>query len=308
MTGHSSNAAQAERWNGEGGRWWITHRERHVAEHRRLLPHLFGAAAITPGDRVLDVGCGCGETTITAARAASGPAAPGPAAPGPAAPGRGDPDPGGGAHGLDLSAPMLEVARRLAAEAGLANARFEQGDAQIFPLRLDFYDVVISKFGVMFFDDPAAAFANIAAGVRPGGRLAFLCWQDDQHNEMFGLPLGPFLACPRLTVPPPRGLDDLFEDPDRVSALLTRTGWADVRINAVSESAWMGSDVADVMSYVRGMRMIRALAAELGDDALTERLLTSVAEQYAERQRPDGVWIRAGAWLVTARRGRGRPA
>ena len=107
----TANLAQVRRWNGEGGQFWILHRERHLAGHQSLLPHLFGAAAISPGARVLDVGCGCGETTITAARA------------------------GGGAIGLDLSGPMLEVARRLAAQAGVENARFVRGDAQICPLR-----------------------------------------------------------------------------------------------------------------------------------------------------------------------------
>jgi hypothetical protein len=94
----------------------------------------------------------------------------------------------------------------------------------------------------------------------------------------------------------------LFEDPRQVCDLLSGTGWEDVRIEAVSEPARMGSDVADVMRYVRGMRLVRSLAAELGDDALTEQVLASMAEQYAARQRPDGVWIRAGIWLVTARR------
>jgi SAM-dependent methyltransferase len=302
VTDPSGNAAQAERWNGEGGQQWIANRERHLAEHRRLIPHLFGAAAIAPGDHVLDVGCGCGETTIAAARAASAEGDPGGGDPG-------NPGPGGGALGLDLSGTMLEVARRLAADAGVANARFEQGDAQVYPLGRDAYDVVISKFGVMFFADPAAAFANIAAGVREGGRLAFLCWQDDQHNEVFSIPLAAFLSCDALacTPLPVPCRDGLFEDPRRVSELLSGSDWEDVRIEAVNEPAWMGSDVADVMSYVRDMRVVRGLAAELGDDALTERVLASLAEQYAARQRPDGVWVRAGAWLVTARRGAGGP-
>jgi SAM-dependent methyltransferase len=303
VTGPSGNAAQAERWNGEGGQQWIANRERHLAEHRRLIPHLFGAAAIAPGERVLDVGCGCGETTIAAARAASAEGDPGGGDPG--NPGPSEPGPGGGALGLDLSGPMLEVARRLAADAGVANARFEQGDAQVYPLRRDACDVVISKFGVMFFADPAAAFANIAAGVRPRGRLAFLCWQDDQHNEVFSIPLGAFLA---YAQPPSPIRDALFENPRRVSDLLSSTGWEDVRTEALSEPAWLGSDVADVMSYVRGTRMVRELAGQVGDDALTERVLAALAEQYAARQRPDGIWVRAGAWLVTARRGAGGPA
>jgi hypothetical protein len=162
--------------------------------------------------------------------------------------------------------------------------------------------VVISKFGVMFFDDPAAAFANIAAGVRPGGRLAFLCWQDDDHNEMFGIPVNAF---GEFTRPEPPH-DGLFEDPRRVTELLNGAGWTDVRTEAINEQAWLGTDVADVMRYVRRIRRVENLIAELADDALAERALACAAEQYAARLRPDGVWIGAGVWLVTARRGPAR--
>jgi SAM-dependent methyltransferase len=278
------NAEQAQRWNGEGGQRWITYRERHQASHQRLLPHLFAGAAISPADRVLDVGCGCGETTIAAAQAASA----------------------GDALGLDLSAPMLEVARQLAASAGVANARFEQGDAQVYPLRERSYDVVISKFGVLFFDDPSAAFANIAGAVRPGGRLAFLSWQDEEHNEVFGIPLNGFAAVTRLPDQPGQGL--LFEDPRQIADVLRGAGWQDVRAEAVNEPALMGTDVDDVMAYMRGMRMVRELADQVADDAVTERALAAMAEQYAARQRSDGVWVSAGVWLVTARRAAGNPA
>jgi SAM-dependent methyltransferase len=277
------NAEQVQRWNGEGGRRWIANRERHQATHRRLLPHLFGGAAISPGDSVLDVGCGCGETTIAAAQAAQG----------------------GSALGLDLSGLMLEVAWQLAAGAGVANVRFEQGDAQVHPLRRGAYDVIISKFGVMFFDDPSAAFANIAAAVRPDGRLAFLCWQDDEHNELFGIPVNAFAATTQLPGPPRDGV--LFENPHRISELLTAAGFQDVHTRAVNEPAWMGTDVGDVMSYVREMRVVREIAAELADEELTERALAAMAEQYAARQAPDGIWINAGARLVTARRAPGSP-
>ena len=278
-----ANAEQAQRWNGESGRYWIAHRERHETAHQRLTAHLLRGAAIAPGDQALDVGCGCGATTIAAARAA----------------GRAGPHGPGRVLGLDLSAPMLEVARGLAAGAGVTNAGFEQGDAQVYPLRRDHYDVAISRFGVLFFDDPAAAFANIAAAVRPGGRLAFLCWQDDRRNEVFAIPLGPFLAhVPRSA----SSGADLFADPRYVTGLLTAAGWADIRIDALTEPAWMGADVADVMGYVRGMRMVRGFAAELADEALTERILAEVAAQYAARQRADGVWVSAAVWLVTARR------
>lgn len=277
-----ANAAQAQRWNGESGRYWIAHRKRHVAGHQRLVPHLFSAAQISPGERVLDIGCGCGATTITAARAADSHL-----------------DAGGIAVGLDLSGPMLDVARQLAAQAKAANIGFVQGDAQICPLRRHSCDVVISSFGVMFFDDPAKAFASMAAVLRRRGRLAFLCWQHDMHNEVFAIPLRAFGAHIELAGPT---VGDLFFDPPQVTELLSSTGWENIQVEAVNEPAWMGADITDVMSYVRGMPMIRTLAASLGDEVLTDRVMRTITEQYAARQQPDGVWVRAAAWLVTAHR------
>jgi SAM-dependent methyltransferase len=281
----ATNAAQAQRWNGASGQYWIEHRERHLAEHRNLTPHLFRSAAIARGEKVLDVGCGCGDTTIMAARAAGTP------------PG-GKPSRAGSAVGLDLSAPMLAVARRLAAQAGVTNARFVRGDAQACPLRRAAFDIVISNFGVMFFDDPWAAFAGLAAAARPQGRLAFLCWQDDTQNEVFAIPLRAFGAHTRLPGPP---VSDLFVDPRQITELLSGSGWGDVRVSSVNERAWIGSDVKDVMSYIRGMPVIRTLAASL-DPVLTARVLAAVEEQYDAHQCPDGIWGHAAAWLVTAQR------
>jgi ubiquinone/menaquinone biosynthesis C-methylase UbiE len=281
--GRGTNSAQAQRWNGESGRYWITHRERHLAGHQLLLRRLFGAAQIAPGERVLDVGCGCGATTIMAAHAAAGYG----------------PESGGDAVGLDLSGPMLQVAQRLAAEANVANVGFIQGDGQVCPLRRHSFDLIISSFGVMFFADPAAAFASLAAVLRRRGRLAFLCWQHDMENEVFAIPLRVFGAHTELPGPT---AGDLFSDPGEVTELLAGTGWENIQVKSISEPAWMGADVADVMTYIRGMPMIRALATGLRDRMLTERVMGAIADQYAERQRPDGVWVRAAAWLFTAHR------
>ena len=276
-----ANTAQAQRWNGASGQHWIEHRERHLAEHQHLTPHLFRAAAISAGEWVLDVGCGCGTTTIAAAQAAH------------------EGGPVGLAVGVDLSAPMLEVARQLAAKAGTVNVRFVQADAQACPLRRVSFDVMISNFGVMFFDDPRAAFADMAAVIRKGGRLAFLCWQDDTQNEVFAIPMREFAAHTPL---PAATADDLFADPRQITDLLSGTGWRDIQITPVTEPAWIGSDIDDVMSYIRSMPRLQTLVADLKDPALTERVLAGIAEQYAARQKPDGVWVRAAAWLVTARR------
>jgi ubiquinone/menaquinone biosynthesis C-methylase UbiE len=280
----SANAAQAQRWNGDSGRYWIANRKRHLAEHQHLVPHLFSAAGISPGEHVLDIGCGCGETTVAAARAA----------------GSAEAGLDGFAMGLDLSGPMLAVARRLAMQAEVPNIGFVQGDAQTCPLRQGSCNVMISSFGIMFFEDPATAFTRIANAIRRGGRLAFLCWQHDRYNELLAIPLHAFGAHAQL---PNSTASDLFVNPQQVTELLSITGWKNIEIHAVNESAWIGSDVADVMSYVRGMPTIRALVGRLRDEATAERAFASIAEQYVRRQRPDGVWVRAAAWLVTANRG-----
>ena len=158
--------------------------------------------------------------------------------------------------------------------------------------------MVISNFGVMFFGDPRAAFASLGVTVRRHGRLVFLCWQDETRNELFNIPLRAFGAHTRLPGP---SASALFVDPGRITELLSGTGWEDVQVASVNEPAWLGSDVDDVMSYVRGMPTIRALAASLNDPSLTDRVLGTIEEQYRVRQSPDGIWVPAAAWLVTAR-------
>jgi ubiquinone/menaquinone biosynthesis C-methylase UbiE len=286
------NAEQTLRWNGESGLRWVSQRERHQAEHQNLVPWLFQAAAIAPGERVLDIGCGCGQTTIAAARAAGGLDVQ--HGQGGARVARGQ------AVGVDLSTPMLAEARRLTREAGDGNVAFVRADAQACPLRRDSFDVMISSFGVMFFDDPPTAFSSIAAAVRSGGRLAFLCWRPDAENEVFAIPQRAFNAIAPESV---AARDDLFADPERVSALLAGAGWTGVRADPVTQPAWIGSDVDDVIGYVRGMEVVRRVAAAAGrDDRQVERALAAMAREYAARQAPDGVWVEAAAWLVTARR------
>jgi SAM-dependent methyltransferase len=193
---------------------------------------------------------------------------------------------------------MLKVARQLASQADVSNVRFVQGDVQACPLRRGSCDVMISSFGIMFFDDPLRAFTSLADIIRPGGRLAFLCWQQDTENELLAIPLRAFGVYTQLPGPTTA---DLFGDPQQVTTLLERGGWQGIRIEAVTASAWVGSDVPDVMTYIRGMPVVLSLAAALQDEALTERVLATIADQYAAHQRSNGVWVRAAAWLVSAR-------
>jgi ubiquinone/menaquinone biosynthesis C-methylase UbiE len=279
--GSSAKLSQRERWEGADGDFWIRHYERHLVWLGRLTPYLLDAAKIRPGERVLDIGCGCGATTIAAWRAAR----------------RDGASSRGRAVGIDLSYKMLNTARQLAAREDAENVGFVQGDAQICPVRTHSFDVVISSFGVMFFKDPDAAFSNIAAALNDRGRLAFLCWQPDSCNDSISIPLRVFAD--HMQRPP---AVDQFVDRQYVEELLFRTGWKDIRIEPViDEMAWMASDVDDMMNYVWTIPTYQTMQAGLSNETLTE-VRTAIAEQYAARQQSDGIRVRAAAWLVTASR------
>ena len=156
-----TNAEQARAWDGDEGVYWAENAERFDMSVATYHERFMAAAGIGHTERVLDIGCGTGQTTRDAARAA----------------------PDGIALGVDLSGPMIALARRLAAEQGVANALFEQTDAQIHPFPAQSFDVAISRTGTMFFGDQVAAFANIARAIRPGGRLSVLVWQGPEPNE-----------------------------------------------------------------------------------------------------------------------------
>ncbi len=162
--------------------------------------------ALVPGERVLDVGCGAGGLLLAAARAVG---------------------PGGRAVGLDLSRPLIEVARGRLEAAGLRQVDLVVGDAQVDRAPGGPFDVVASQFGVMFFDDPVAAFANLAQQVVPGGRLVFSCWQAAEANPWW---VGGVLARYRVEAPPASIAAGLFSlaDPDRTAGMLRAAGWAEV--------------------------------------------------------------------------------
>lgn len=275
-----ANSDQADAWNGPQGAHWAANDERYNRSIRRHTRRLLEAARIAAAERVLDVGCGCGETTREAARLAS--------------PGR--------ALGVDLSAPMLAVARQRSQAEGLANVSFEQADAQVHPFPEQAFDLLLSRFGVMFFADRVAAFANLRRALRPGGRLALLSWQRPDQNEWMvairgALAAGRVLPGPPVGGPGPFGL----AEPDKVRRELAAAGFAAVELESVRESFEAGADVEAAFRFASAGGPARGML-----DGLDERgrasALEALRRTLTEHDTGQGVLFGSAAWLITARR------
>jgi SAM-dependent methyltransferase len=271
------NAEQAADWNGASGREFIEQRERHERVLGRLRARLLAAAAIQDGEHVLDVGCGCGETTTLAARAA----------------GRGH------ALGADFSRIQVAEARRLAAAAGVANARFEVADVQVYPFPAGSFDVVLSSFGVMFFDDPAAAFGNLRKALRRGGRLAFACWRTRAQNPVFTTGFAEAAALLGLREMPGPGAAFSLADPGRAGALLGAAGFGGIEFVQADEPMFIGRDVDDVLEYERASPTAAEILTGLSPAQAAE-LTRLVRDRLLAYASPDGVTMPGAAWLVTA--------
>jgi SAM-dependent methyltransferase len=271
------NAEQAEAWNGASGRHFIEQRERHERMRGRLTARLLAGAQIQDGANVLDIGCGCGDVTILAARAAGS----------------------GHALGADLSQAQVAEARRLAASAGVANARFEVADAQLHPFRAGVFDLVLSNFGVMFFDDPAAAFGNLRKALRRGGRLAFLCWRTRDENPFFTTGFAEAAAVLGLRELPGPAAAFSLADSGATGALLVGAGFGGIDFAKVDELMLVGRDVDDVLEYERASPSATGLLTELSTAQAAE-LTRQVRDDLAAYASPGGVAMPGAAWLVTA--------
>jgi SAM-dependent methyltransferase len=275
MTGiHPTNVESATAWDGPTGEVWADNAELFDAGVARYMQPFLDAAAIEPTAHVLDVGCGNGLTTCEAARRAAA------------------------VTGVDLSARMLGLARRRAAEAGLANVSFVQADVQVADIGEARYDRVISRNGVMFFGEPVAAFTNMARALKPGGRMVLLVWQAMADNPWFTAFREAVAVGRDLPLPPPDGPGPFaLGDPDRVRALLTAAGLAEPDLVGVREPMYYGPDVAAAERYVRAM--IGGQLAEL-DDAARAEAGAGLRATLEEHLRPDGVAYPSAMWIITA--------
>jgi SAM-dependent methyltransferase len=272
-------AEQAAYWNGLGGQGWLASYARIERSIADLGKTALAAAAAQPAEHVIDIGCGMGGTTAELARAVG---------------------PNGHVLGVDISEPLIGAARSHRVD----NATFVVGDAAAYPFKAASYDLVFSRFGVMFFGDPVAAFKNIRQALKPAGRLVFLCWRTPQENPWGLVPLRaaqPFL--PPLPRPGPEDPGQYsFGDRARVERILQDAGFGPPSIKPIDRPLWMGSTVAEIVENSgRFGPLARAFAD--ADPAAIEKAKAAIAVALAPHRGPDGVILPGACWLVSAGRG-----
>jgi SAM-dependent methyltransferase len=249
-------------------------------ELRRHNEVLRRAAGVHLHDHVLDIGCGTGQTTRQAAQTARA----------------------GSALGVDVSATAIKRARELARAEGLRNVNFDHSDAQVRHFPQERFDLAISRFGTMFFDDPVAAFANIRRALRPTGRLVMMVWQTHERNE-WDVAIHQSLEAADGSVASAPGGPDPFSlaDPPIVRGILQAAGFSGVAFTDVCEQVYYGPDVAAALDWVRGFTCTSEVLKRL-DPAAATRGVERLRVTLAAHLRDDGVWFNSRAWIITAHR------
>lgn len=269
----TDNAEQAEFWNGRMGDAWVK-----VEENidRMLMPLTLPAIeALAPGsgEQIVDIGCGCGTTSVMIAER------------------------GASVHGIDISEKMIEQAKRKN-----TSVRFTVADAATHPFGGD-QDALFSRFGIMFFSEPATALGNLRTALKPGGRLAYLCWQAPANNPwmaMVGQALQPYQ--PEDLPPPDPDAPGPFSmaDPDKTTGVLQTAGFSDISITPVEEAIFLGQNVDEAMAFQQHVGPLSALL-ESTDRAEHDKLIDVVRGVFEPLVGDEGIRLPAAAWLVRAR-------
>jgi SAM-dependent methyltransferase len=272
-----ANKERAALWTNGIGHVWIANEENVLAVGHSHGRAALDAARIGSGERVLDVGCGTGPMTRAIADLVVST---------------------GSVVGLDISSVLIEEAKLRA--AGRDNVSFVCADAQTVDLDPSF-DVVYSQFGVMFFEDPAAAFANLRSALTPGGRLAFACWQGFFANAWMSVPAMGAMSVLQAPPPDPTAPGPFtLEDPDRIRSLLTDAGLTDIDVRPFEDVAVLRWDLEGIGHMFKLSPMREQW--EQADEATRERVIVAVREAGAPYRQEDGTYgLPSASWTVTAR-------
>jgi SAM-dependent methyltransferase len=275
-----ANEAMQAAWNGDEGEHWAEHADWYDEAATRVRGAYLSRIETREADRILDIGCGAGSVALELGQRV----------------------PSGSVLGVDLSSQMLDVAAKRAAAAGLTNVTFERADAQTHDFAPASFDLAVSSFGVMFFDDPVAAFTNVGRALAPGGRVSFIAWQGLTDNAWLmgvrgALAMGRDLPVPPLEAPTPFSLSD----PDRTKSLFAAAGFADVELTAVHQPMVLGKSGADAFRIVSGIGVAKGLTEDL--DAATKRQALDNLQQFlTDHESADGVLVDSAAWVISARK------
>lgn len=276
------NQGQVEAWNGGESVHYVDHADRYDRQLQPFADALLARADVQPYQAVLDIGCGCGVTTLAAASRARS------------------------ALGVDISNPLIAVARQRAREQSVDNVDFTVADAQTHPFPADTFDLVISQFGLMFFDDPVTAFSNLRRSLAPRGRISFIAWQGLGANEWV-CAVGDAVA-QHVELPTLGGIaggPGMFahQEPDEVASLLGSAGFTAFEVESVTPDILIagGGTVDEAVSFMLGMGIVKGLLGRLDDDARADAI-AAVSSTLAHRNdRGTGVSIGAAGWLYSAR-------
>jgi SAM-dependent methyltransferase len=268
---------QIEAWNGPMGQQWAANEARTERNLTEVTQALLRAANPQPGERVLDVGCGCGGSSVAFAAAVG---------------------PTGHVLGADVSAPMVAVAKATA----LPQAAFVLADAAAYDFAPASFDLLVSRFGVMFFGDPAAAFANLRRAMKPGGRVAMACWRPVAENPWVRVPMGTLRAV-LPTIPPPAGPEDpgpfAFGDPARVTRILTEGGFAAPAFAKFDFDMVFPADPAVAANVIMQMGPAGRIMREQTDEVRASAL-KAITDAIAPFQKDGRIAMGGAIWLITA--------
>lgn len=276
----ASNAGQVAYWNGPIGEVWAKAREKRDRDHAALTEAVIELAAPRPGEHVLDIGCGSGTTTLKLAERVA---------------------PKGYVLGIDISRPMLGVARRRAV-AAKSSALFAEGDVTDYhEFEPQSFDLAFSQLGVMFFADPVAAFTNVRRAVKPGGRIVFCCWRQPSEHLWAFIPES--AAKPFLPPSPPADPDApgrySFQNEDRIKSVLLQAGFHAPVLKKLDARTFAGATPEEASASLIDAGPLQRNLADV-DEAIRAKVRAAVTERLAKEMGPGGIYLTSAAWLVRA--------